>query len=115
MYFLIMYIHNRRNPEERSELINIIDKNIKERKRYEEVEKMGRTIAQALIEEGREKGLKEAIIETLELKFEVVPKDLANAINNIMKIDILRELQRQAVKSESIEEFEEKIKAIKQI
>ena len=31
IYFLVMYIYNRRNPDERSELIGIIDKNIKER------------------------------------------------------------------------------------
>jgi len=77
---------------------------------------MGRTIAQALIEEGREEGLKEglkeAVIETLELKFKVIPKNIVNAINNIVKIDILREIHREAIKCESIEEFEEKIKAI---
>jgi len=81
---------------------------------------MGRTIAQALIEEGKEEGLKEGlyqgmqqmIIETLELRFEIAPVDIIEAINDVMNVNTLRMIQRYAIQSGSIKGFEEKMKAI---
>jgi hypothetical protein len=124
MYFLFMFIYNRRDPRERSELLKVVETNVVERIRREEVDKMGRTIAQALIEEGMvegiEKGKKEGlsqgmqqmIFETLELRFEIAPISLIEAISNVMNVNTLRILQRYAVQSGSIKDFEEKMKAI---
>jgi hypothetical protein len=85
---------------------------------HEEVEKMGRTIAQSLIEEGIVEGKKEGlsqgmqqmIIETLELRFEIVPVDIIEAINYVMNVNTLRMIQRYAIQSGSIKDFDEKMK-----
>jgi len=116
MYFLFMFIYNRRDPRERSELLKVVETNVVERIRREEVDKMGRTIAQELIEEGMEKGLyqgmQQMIIETLELRFEIAPISLIEAINDVMNVNTLRILHRYAVQSMSIKDFEGKMKAI---
>jgi flagellar biosynthesis/type III secretory pathway protein FliH len=89
-------------------------KNVMDKSRREEVDNTGKTIAQSLIEEGIEKGIEKGIergikrgrkegiklglhqgmqlflIDTLEIRFEIVPSNLVEAINNITETKVLR-------------------------
>jgi len=62
MYYLMLLIFHRRDIEEQPELISLVNETVKDRKRQEEVSKMGRTAAQALIEEGKEIGIEQGAI-----------------------------------------------------
>ena len=52
------------------------------------------------------------LLETLEVKFETVPLRLMRQINEIQDTEALKMLHRQALKSSSIEEFQEKMRLI---
>jgi predicted transposase/invertase (TIGR01784 family) len=49
MYYILLLIYHRRSPEEHEQLTDIVISKVQDRRRQEEVDKMGRTIAQALI------------------------------------------------------------------
>jgi hypothetical protein len=57
-----------------------------------------------------QQGLQKSILETLEIRFEVVSVELENSIKIIKDLDILWELHRHAVKCGSLHEFAEKVK-----
>jgi hypothetical protein len=92
--------------------------------RREEVRKMGKTIAQALIEEGKEAGLQKGLqrgllqgmcpllLETLEVKFEAVPKELIKTINSIKNTETLRILHHHTMKCNTIDDFKENMRTI---
>jgi len=81
---------------------------------YEEEKKMPYvlSIERIAVEKGVEQGIRKSLIKALELRFESVPTTLLEIINNITNIETLEELYIHAIKCESIEEFEEKMKAI---
>ncbi len=74
------------------------------------------TIADSLIEKGMQQGsiqtARESVIDSLEVRFEVVPESLVKKINGISDPSILRILHRQAIKVKSLDEFTEVIKSI---
>jgi flagellar biosynthesis/type III secretory pathway protein FliH len=82
------------------------------------------TIADSLIEEGRKLGLeqgiqqgmqrmqqgiiqtaREALIDSLEARFDIVPESMINTINEINDPSVLKALLRKAVKAASLDEF----------
>ena len=79
------------------------------------------TIADSLIEEGKKQGLqegvqqgvqqgtvqnaREAVIDSLEARFDIVPESVLKVINGINDPSILKMLLRKAVKVVSIDEF----------
>jgi len=64
------------------------------------------------IREGLQQGIRQMLLETLEVKFETVPLRLMRQINEIQDTEALKMLHRQALKSSSIEEFQEKMRLI---
>lgn len=71
------------------------------------------TIADTLREEGMQQGVqqgmleeaREAVIDNLEMRFDVVPQSIIKIINGIDDIWILKSLRRKAVKAISLDEF----------
>lgn len=71
------------------------------------------TIADTLREEGMQQGVqqgvledaREAVIDILEMRFDVVPQSIIKIINGIDDISILKSLRRKAVKAISLDEF----------
>jgi predicted transposase/invertase (TIGR01784 family) len=79
------------------------------------------TIADSLIEEGRKQGLeqgmqqgmqqgiiqnaREDIIDSLKVRFDIVPESMINTINEINDPEVLKALLRKAVKAASLDEF----------
>jgi hypothetical protein len=66
---------------------------------------------QAGIEQGRQQGTlqtaRESVVEVLEIRFEVVPPELIEAINEIDDTSFLKELHRQAIALDSLEAFQQ--------
>ena len=71
------------------------------------------TIADSLRQEGIQEGMqrgilqsaREAVIDNLEVRFEVVPESIVNRLNEIYDPSILKIFHRKAVKVKSLEEF----------
>jgi len=62
---------------------------------------------QAGIEQGALQNARESVVEVLEIRFEVVPPELIEAINEIDDTSFLKELHRQAIALDSLEAFQE--------
>ena len=75
------------------------------------------TIADSLIEQGMQQGIqqgiqqgmvnkaREAVVDNLEVRFEVVPQSILKRLNDISDPSILKILHRKAVKVKSLDEF----------
>ena len=120
IHYLLLLIYHRREPEEHAQLTDIVSKSVQNRKRQEEVSNMGRTIAQSLIEEGREIGMKLGIeegqiknaqsstLDVLNARFPVpypTLTDLKERVQRIENLSVLRNLLTDAVKIESLDDF----------
>ncbi|MBM3234977.1 hypothetical protein FJZ31_01630 [Candidatus Poribacteria bacterium] len=110
MWYLVLLIFHRRDREEQPELISLVDKMVKDHQRREEVSKMGRTAAQALIEEGEVRGAlrtgQEFLIEFIQGKFGSVPNNIEQQIKAIRDINKLRELTRRVPKATNIDDID---------
>jgi hypothetical protein len=62
------------------------------------------------IEEGLQQGIlqtaREAVLDVLEIRFEVVPSELIEVVNRIEDTPLLKRLHREAIAIPSIEEFQ---------
>jgi hypothetical protein len=109
MYYLVLLILHRRDTEEQPFLISLVSEMVKDYQRREEVSKMGRTAAQALMEEGRELGFlqarQEALLDFIHSKFGSVPQKIEQQIQAIRDLNRLRELTRRVPKANSVDEI----------
>ena len=109
MHYILLLIYNRREPEEHTKLTAVVANTVQERKRREEVSKMGRTIAQALIEDGVEKGIiqtkQEVLIDLIQFRFQDINPEINNKIRSIQDVDRLTALFRRALSANSISEL----------
>lgn len=110
IWFIIMLIYNRREPRERSDFVKIIEDNVNEKNRKEEISNMGRTIAQELIEEGIEIGTittkQDALIRLLKVRFGIVSESFAGRIKLIRDVDQLDELFDHAIIAERLDDLD---------
>jgi len=125
MHYILLLIYNRREAEEHTKLTDIVANAIQDRKRREEVSKMGRTIAQVLIEEGKEIGMEigvekgmgigvekgiiqtkqEDLIELIQFRFQSIRPETNDKIRGIQDVDRLTALFRRALRVNSINEL----------
>jgi len=116
IHYILLLIYHRREPEEHEQLTEIVLKSVQNRRRQEEVSQMGRTIAQAFIEEGEQRGREKGQIETtqsntldaLNARFTLPYSTLAELKERIQRIEGLSVLQRlhiDAVKVKSLDDF----------
>ncbi|AOC54037.1 hypothetical protein amyaer_3332 [Microcystis aeruginosa NIES-2481] len=56
---------------------------------------------------GMEKGMRESVIDALEIRFENVPSELVNKISQIQDTSLLKNLHRQAITLDSISDFQD--------
>lgn len=59
------------------------------------------------MQQGIQQSAREAVIDNLEVRFEVVPKSIVNKLNEIYDSSILKIFRRKVVKVKSLEEFEQ--------
>lgn len=57
------------------------------------------------IEEGMQKGIQQGILTVLEARFGAVPEQVMTTVGKIEDVDVLRDLQREAAVSPSIDDF----------
>ena len=121
MHYILLLIYNRREPEEHTQLTDMVIEMAQDRKRREEVSEMGRTIAQALIEEGKEIGMEigvekgmergiiqtkqEDLIELIRFRFQGVSSEADGKIRSIQDVDKLTSLFRSALSADNIDEI----------
>jgi hypothetical protein len=63
------------------------------------------TLAQKIREEGREEGMRQAICNLLEVRFQVVPEGLREELGNVKEMKRLEALLQQSIRCVSLEEF----------
>jgi hypothetical protein len=56
---------------------------------------------------GMEKGMRESVIDALEIRFENVPSELVDEISQIQDTSLLKNLHRQAITLDSISDFQD--------
>ena len=118
IHYILLLIYHRREPEERAQLTEIVSKSVQNRKREEEVNNMERTIAQALIEEGEQRGIERGqvkstqsnTLDVLTIRFPARPlADLKERVQQIENLSILQKLHIDAVKVESLDDFAKRL------
>ena len=112
MRFLLAFIFHRRERSEHAGFLNIIETNVVERIRKEEVEKMGKTMAQALIEEGTVAAKQEDLVKLLRSKFDPFPRTLIEKIRSVHRVEQLDALFDRALTAETVNEVETKLAEI---
>jgi predicted transposase YdaD len=128
MRFLLALIYHRRKQSERAGFLKVIETNVVEKSRKEEVERMGKTIAQALIEEGKEIGKAEGmelgremgtvatkqedLIELLRGRFASFPQVFIEKIKSIHGVEQLDALFHLAITAKTADEVEIKLTEI---
>ena len=109
MYYLVLLILHRRDAEEQPSLLSVVSETVKDHQRREEVSKMGRTAAQALMEEGELRGAlrasREALLKFMQARFSHVPNAVEQKILQIRDMDKLSTLIERAARANSINEI----------
>ena len=57
------------------------------------------------LKQGIQQGIQQSVIDTLEVRFEVVPRSIAEAVEGIEDVSVLKMLHKKAVTIGSLEEF----------
>ena len=116
IYYLLLLILHRRDEEEHPELISLVNETVKDHKRREEVAKMGRTGAQALMEEGKKIGIglgieqgalrasQGALLKFMKARFSHVPSAVEQKILAMQNIDKLSNLIERVARANNIDE-----------
>jgi len=117
MHFLFAFINHRREQSEQSELFEVVRDAVTDKFHRKEMEKMGKTIAQALIEEGEIKGkiegkiegLHDAVSLGLELKFGTDSMSLMDRVRKVESVEKLEKIIKTIKTAKKIEEVEKLI------
>ena len=116
MYYLLLLIRHRRDEDEQPELISLVNETVKDHRRREEVAKMGRTGAQALMEEGKKIGIglgieqgalrasQGALLKFMKARFSHVPSAVEQKILAMQNIDKLSNLIERVARANNIDE-----------
>jgi len=109
VYYLVIFIHHRALPEERPSLVEIVRKGTRSRARKREVTTMGKTAAEALIEEGFERGethaKREALLRQMRAKFGEVPMRTVRRIRAIRSSDRLDALLERVLFADRVDDM----------
>jgi predicted transposase/invertase (TIGR01784 family) len=109
MWYLVLLIIHRRDEEERPLMISVLNETVKDRNRREEVLKMGRTAAQALMEEGEVRGAlrtrQEDVLKFMQARFSHVPNTVEQKILQIRDMNKLSTLIEHVARANKIDEI----------
>ncbi len=108
-YLLLLILH-RRPAEEHEELRTLVDQHIQQLSDREEVEAMTQTMAERLIERGKEQGIErakqEAVLKLLRFRFDSVPEPVANEIRLIRSPSRLDLLFERVLAAQTLDEID---------
>ncbi len=105
MYYLVLLIFHRRDAEEQPELLSLVNETVTDKRRREEVSKMGKTGAQALMEEGALRASQEALLKFMQARFSHVPSSAEQKILSIQDMDRLNTLIERVARADSLNEI----------
>ena len=113
LHYLLLLIYHRRGPEERLQLETVVTTHHRDRSRREEIEKMSKTIAQQLIEEGEARGEARGeahgrqlmLLNLLRAKFGDLPTAVEQRVQRL-SVDELDRLAGQLIQAESLDELD---------
>jgi hypothetical protein len=120
-YYLLLLIYHRRERQEWEALTQVILEAVRERVRREEIETMGKTIAEALIEEGKELGLqqgkelglqqgtlqsrRDVLLRQMRAKFGPLPPAIVEQVEAIGDVNQLDGLLEKVLTADNVEEM----------
>jgi hypothetical protein len=108
--YLFLLILHRRPAEEHEELSTLVDQHIQQASDREEVEVMAQTMAEHLIERGKEQGetqaKQEALLKLIRFQFESVPESVTNEITLIQSLSHLDLLFEKAMTAWALNEID---------
>ena len=102
MYFLVLLIYHRRQEPERQPLLQLVDQNIHDQKRREEVSQMGLTAAEFIQRQTEQK----ILIRLMETRFGSLPTRVYQAIQAIEAEEKLSALLDQILTASTLVEME---------
>jgi hypothetical protein len=105
VYYLVLLIYHRRNPTEQDVLMEQVSTQVRAHHRREEVEGMRQTIAEALIQEGKEIDKKEVLMMQLQTRFGQLPSHILQRIQSISDLDRLDTLLNRILTVNSLDEM----------
>ena len=110
IFYLYLLILHRRPPSEHEALTTLVQQQIQDASRREEVETMAQTMAEYLVEQGIEQGETRAkqqdILKLLAIRFEAVPESVAHRVTSIQQLDQLDTLFERAATVETLDEID---------
>jgi len=114
VYFIMAFIYERREEPEHEEFLSIIKSSIEDKTQREEVEEMGKTMAQVLEARGEARGIElgkittkqEDIIKLIQFKFEYVPENFIKNIKSITQIEQLDTIFERVAIAKTIKDVE---------
>ena len=88
---------------------------LRELKEMEEVKRVPyiTSIEEFAKKEGMLENAQESVIDAIETRFDEVPEDMAKQIREMKDLNILKNLLKKAIKSETLDEFRTVLKKIK--
>jgi predicted transposase YdaD len=117
VYYLALIIYHRREAPDRPALLEVIQAGVKDRRQQEEIEEMGKTIAQALIEEGEARGevrgkaqgslqtRQEILLALLEEKFGTLSAQIHEQVQAIRDSERLSALIRRILTANTLSDL----------
>jgi hypothetical protein len=109
VYYLALIVYHRRERQDQPALLEVIRSGVKERRRQEEIEEMGKTMAQALIEEGETRGAlktkQEDLLALLEEKFGPPSAQVSGNVQAIRDPDRLSTLIRRTLTANTLSDL----------
>lgn len=108
MRFLLLMVLHKRAPSERDILFRVID-SVVDTKHRQEVQTMIMTGADFLREEGLEQGLRESILDIIDIRFKSIPETFRSTLNQIQELQTLRLLRKKALEAETLLLFEKEL------
>jgi len=101
-FYLALLVYHRREETEQAGLLEVIQRGMGEGCRREEIEEMGKTIAQALMEEGAQRAKQEDLLVLLEEKFGPLPAGIPEQVREIEDLERLSSLLRGILTADSL-------------
>jgi hypothetical protein len=99
-------LHHRRPQGEQATWRREIVASVERQELRAEVEVMGQTIAESLIEQGLERGQRKVLLHQIQTKFGEVPEDLEAWLSGLSDPALLERLADEVLRAETLEQLQ---------
>jgi hypothetical protein len=106
LWYLHGVLHHRRPPGEHADWRREITESVTRQDLRTEVQAMGQTVAESLIEQGLERGKREPLLHQLQIKFGPVPAELKAWVSGLSDAAALERLAEGVLRADTLEELQ---------